>query len=133
VLISAGSEHIALKSQITDQKALETAFKDATEHFSKPPTIIVNSAGIIHNSSMTFSDNDLNDEIDVKMKGTFLLMQTAVRAMIKANVTKDSSIINISSVIGKCTNTGQSDDSVSKVGVTALTKNASKQFGKYVF
>jgi len=130
VLIIAGNEHIALKAQITDQKALETAFKHATEQFSKPPTIIVNSAGIIHNSSMTFSDNGLNDEIDVKMKGTFLLMQTAARAMVKANVTKDSSIINISSVIGKYTNIRQNDYSISEAGIIGLTKNAAIQFGK---
>jgi len=138
VRIIAGSEHIALKAQITDQKSLETAFKDAIEQFSKPPTIIVNSAGIIHgHSSMTLSNdgdlNDLNDEIDIKMKGTFLLMQTAVKAMLKANVTKDSSIINISSVIGKCTNNVYNDYSVSQAGVMGITKTVSKQFGKYVF
>jgi len=126
-----GGEHIALKVQIADQGNLKTAFEDATKRFSKPPTIIVNSAGITRdNFLLKLSNNDFDDVIDVNMKGTFLIMQIAARAMIEANVTKDSSIINISSIIGKRGNFGQSNYSASKAGVIALTKCASMEFGK---
>ncbi|KAH0956504.1 hypothetical protein HN011_001836 [Eciton burchellii] len=131
VAILEGREHMALKVQLADQGSLETAFKAAIKQFSKPPTIIVNSAAIIRdNFLLKLSENDFNDVIDVNMKGTFLIMQIAARAMIEANVTKDSSIINISSIVGKRGNFGQSNYSASKAGVIALTKCASMEFGK---
>jgi len=126
-----GKEHIALKAQLDSQGSLQTAFKDAIKWFLKPPTIIVNSAAIIRdNFLLKLSENDFNKVIDVNMKGTFLIMQIATKAMIKANVTKNSSIINISSIVATRGNFGQSNYGASKAGVIALTKCASMEFGK---
>ncbi|GAB1868860.1 Estradiol 17-beta-dehydrogenase 8 [Camponotus japonicus] len=41
-----GTEHIALHINIEDRNSVEIAFKEVVKQFSKPPTIIVNSAGI---------------------------------------------------------------------------------------
>ena len=119
--------------QVTDRNNVETAFKHVLEQFSRPPTVIVNSAGITRdNFLIKLSDNNFDDVINVNLKGTFLVMQTAVKAMIEANATKDSSIINISSIVGKNGNIGQSNYSASKAGVVAMTKSASMEFGQYV-
>lgn len=112
---------------------METAFKHVLKQFSRPPTVIVNSAGITRdNFLIKLSDNNFDDVINVNLKGTFLVMQTAVKTMIEANATKDSSIINIGSIIGKKGNIGQSNYSASKAGVVAMTKSASMEFGQYV-
>lgn len=109
------------------------AFEHVLKQFSRPPTIIVNSAGITRDNFLVkLSDSNFDDVINVNLKGTFLVMQTAVKAMIAANATKNSSIINISSIIGKYGNIGQSNYSASKAGVIAMTKTASKEFGQYV-
>lgn len=81
---------------------------------------------------MKLSENNFDDVINVNLKGTFLVMQIAAKAMIEANATKNSSIINISSIIGKRGNIGQCNYSASKAGVIALTKTASMEFGQYV-
>lgn len=112
---------------------METAFKDVTKQFSKPPTVIVNSAGITRDNFLVkLSDSNFDDVINVNLKGTFLIMQIAAKAMIEADVAKNSSIINISSIIGKVGNIGQSNYAASKAGVIAMTKSASLEFGQYV-
>lgn len=119
--------------QVTDRASVEAAFKDVLKQFSRPPTIIVNSAGITRDNFLVkLSDNNFDDVINVNLKGTFLIMQTAVKAMIEANATKDASIINISSIIGKLGNIGQCNYSASKAGVVAMTKSASMELGQYV-
>ncbi|KMQ93734.1 estradiol 17-beta-dehydrogenase 8 [Lasius niger] len=127
-----GAEHIALNIHVNDRNSVETAFKDVVKQFSKPPTIIVNSAGITRDNFLAkLSDNDFDDVINVNLKGTFLIMQAAVKAMIEGNATKDSSIINVSSIIATRGNIGQSNYSASKAGVIAMTKSASMEFGQF--
>lgn len=132
-LVIAGTGHVALNVEVTDRKSVETAFEYVLKQFSRPPTIIVNSAGITRDNFLAkLSDSNFDDVINVNLKGTFLVMQTAVKAMIAANATVNSSIINISSIIGKRGNIGQSNYSASKAGVIAMTKCASMEFGQYV-
>jgi len=132
-LFFAGVEHIALNMNVNDRNSVETTFKDVVKHFSKPPTIIVNSAGIYRkNFLMEVDDNTFDDVMNINLKGTFLVMQTAVKAMIEGNATKNSSIINISSFVAINGYAGLSIHSASKAGVIAMTKSASLEFGQYV-
>lgn len=129
----AGTGHIALNTEVTDRKSIEAAFGVILQQYSRPPTIIVNSAGITRDNFLVkLSENNFDDVINVNLKGTFLVMQVAAKAMIEANATKNSSIINISSIFGKRGNIGQCNYSASKAGVIALTKTASMEFGQYV-
>lgn len=52
-------------------------------------------------------------------------------SMIEHSLTKNASIVNISSIVGKYGNIGQSNYAASKAGVVALTTTASKEFGKF--
>lgn len=120
--------------QVTEQNSIEATFKDVVKTYSKPPIIIVNSAGILlANDLISFSSKDFDELINVNLKGTFLVMQTAVKEMIEANATKNSSIINISSLAAKHSFPRLSIYNVTKAGVVSLTKVACKEFGKYVF
>ncbi|XP_025264471.1 estradiol 17-beta-dehydrogenase 8-like [Camponotus floridanus] len=127
-----GAEHIALHINVEDRNSVETAFKDVVKQFSKPPTIIVNSAGIYRRNFLTeVDDNIFDDVININLKGTLLVMQIATKAMIEGNATENSSIINISSIAATRRDVGQSIYSASKAGVIAMTKNASLEFGQY--
>ncbi|EFN74225.1 Estradiol 17-beta-dehydrogenase 8 [Camponotus floridanus] len=125
-------EHIGLHINVEDRNSVETTFKDVVKHFSKPPTIIVNSAGIYRkNFLMEVDDNTFDDIININLKGTFLVMQTAVKAMIEGHATKNSSIINISSIAAINGYAEVSIHSASKAGVIAMTKSASLEFGQF--
>lgn len=64
-------------------------------------------------------------------QGTFLVIKEFTNSMIEYDVAKNASIVNISSLVGKYGNIGQSNYSASKGGVVLLTKTASKEFGKF--
>ncbi|XP_014602973.1 PREDICTED: estradiol 17-beta-dehydrogenase 8-like isoform X1 [Polistes canadensis] len=131
VKVLNGADHIALKVNITDPHDVEQAFKHTVKQYSTSPTIIVNSAGITReNFILKLSETEFNDVINVNLKGTFLIMQNAVKTMIETGQTEGSSIINIASIVGKTGNIGQGNYSASKAGVEALTKTASMEFGK---
>ncbi|EFN87518.1 estradiol 17-beta-dehydrogenase 8 [Harpegnathos saltator] len=126
-----GDGHIALYVQVTNEESIQAAFKNVTKQFLKPPTIIVNAAGIVRDNFLVkLTVDDFDDVLNVNLKGTFMVMQTAVKAMIEANTTKDSSIINVSSIIGKLGNIGQTNYSASKAGVISMTKCACMELGK---
>lgn len=50
--------------------------------------------------------------------------------MVEKNLT-NGSIINLGSIVGKTGNMGQANYTASKAGVEAMTKTASKEFGKF--
>lgn len=57
------------------------------------------------------------------------MMQSCVNAMVEQNVT-NGSIINLGSIVSKIGNMGQANYVSSKAGVEAITKTASREFGK---
>lgn len=133
-LAGNNDQHVALRVQVSDRENVERAFKEVTKRFSKPPTVVVNAAGITRDNFLVkLSDNDFDDVIDVNLKGTFLVTQVAARTMIEANATKNASIINISSIVCKIGNIGQTNYGASKAGVISMTKCASMELGQYVF
>lgn len=59
-----------------------------------------------------------------------MVTQIFTNAIIEHGLTRISSVVNISSIVGKYGNIGQSNYSASKAGVVSLTKTASKELGK---
>ncbi|KAI4503115.1 hypothetical protein M0802_002159 [Mischocyttarus mexicanus] len=131
VKILNGVDHIALKVNVTDLHNVQEAFKQTVKRYSTSPTIIVNSAGITReNFILNLSEAEFDEVINVNLKGTFLVMQTAVKSMIETEQTEGSSIINIASIVGKVGNIGQGNYSASKAGVEGLTRTACLEFAK---
>lgn len=116
---------------VRNSKSIENAFETIKKTYPSPPTIVVNSAGITKdNFLLNLTESDFDDVIDVNLKGTFLVTKFAAKSMIDAGVSKNSSIINLASIIGKVGNKGQSNYAASKAGVEAFTKSAAKEFGE---
>lgn len=125
------SKHLALNVDVSDESSIKEAFTTAVKKYSVPPTIIVNSAGITRDQFiLKLTQDDFDQALNVNLKGTFLTIQTAVKEMIKANLSTNSSIINLSSIIGKIGNMGQANYAASKAGVIAITKTACLEFGQ---
>lgn len=128
--LNLGSGHLALAVDVSESESVENAFKKCINHFSKTPTVVVNSAGITRdNFLLKMNTNDFNEVLKVNLNGTFNTCQIAAKQMIEAGVSDGASIINISSIIGKIGNMGQCNYSASKAGVVALTKTAAMEFG----
>lgn len=92
---------------------------------------MINSAGITRdNFLLKLTEKDFEDVLNVNLKGTFLVMQTAVTRMIEAGVAEGGTIVNLGSIIGKTGNIGQGNYAASKAGVEALTKTAAMEFSQ---
>ena len=52
--------------------------------------------------------------------------------MIEAGLSEGSSIVNVSSIVAKNGNMGQSNYAASKAGVEAFTKSAAKELARFV-
>lgn len=126
------SNHLALNVEVSNEQSIQEAFKNAISKYSTAPTIIVNSAGITRDQFiLKLTSEDFAKVLDVNLKGTFYIIQTAVKEMINANVSTSGSIVNVSSIIGKIGNMGQANYAASKAGVIALTRTASLEFGQF--
>ncbi|XP_045453103.1 estradiol 17-beta-dehydrogenase 8 [Melitaea cinxia] len=123
-------DHSAMELDVSDAKSVQNMFQAIIAEYKTPPSIVVNSAGVTRdNWLLKLSEEDYDTVINVNLKGTFLIMQIFAKAMTEAAVT--GSIINISSIVGKYGNIGQTNYSASKAGVVAMTQSAAKELGKF--
>lgn len=89
--------------------------------------IVVNNAGITKDTLlMAMSESDFDSVLDINLKGTFNCIKHASRPMLKQ---RSGRIVNISSVVGRAGNAGQSNYAASKAGIIGLTMSAAKELG----
>lgn len=91
--------------------------------------ILVNNAGTIQDAQLIkMEEVQWEQVIDVNLKGTFLMTQSAA---IKMKEQKLGVILNASSVVSHYGNFGQSNYVASKAGINGLTKTWAKELGRY--
>lgn len=128
--LNDAGDHSAMELDVANPNSVQNLLKAVLAEYRNPPKIIVNSAGITRdNWLLKMSEDDYDSVLNVNLKGTFLIMQTFAKAMTEASMS--GSIINISSIVGKYGNIGQSNYSASKAGVVAMTQTAAKELGKF--
>ncbi|XP_037300534.1 LOW QUALITY PROTEIN: estradiol 17-beta-dehydrogenase 8-like [Manduca sexta] len=127
---NAIGDHTAVELDVSNAKSVQSLLQMMINQYKTPPTIVVNSAGITRDNWLVkLSEEDYDSVLNVNLKGTFLVMQAFARAMTEAEL--PGSIINISSIVGKYGNMGQTNYASSKAGVVALTQSAAKELGKF--
>jgi len=87
--------------------------------------VLVNNAGITRDGLLLrMKEKDWDAVLDVNLKGAFLCIKAAARAMMKNRYGR---IVNIASVVGVIGNPGQANYVASKAGIIGLTKSAAKE------
>ena len=135
----AGAEAIAQRLQAINSKAHrgvvlkldETANIEATMKALLAeigtPAILVNNAGITRdNLAMRMSLDDWDSVINTNLTGSFAVIKSCLRGMMKA---KYGRVINIGSVVGSSGNPGQANYASSKAGVLGLTRSLAQELG----
>ncbi|EFO96853.1 hypothetical protein GCK72_022291 [Caenorhabditis remanei] len=93
-------------------------------------SILVNCAGVTRDSTLVKMTQDNWDSvIKVNLNGVFHLSQAFVRESVENN-NHPLSIINVSSIVGKMGNFGQTNYAATKAGVIGFTKSAAKELAK---
>jgi NAD(P)-dependent dehydrogenase (short-subunit alcohol dehydrogenase family) len=90
---------------------------------------LVNSAGIVKTQSLLdISSSDLNVMLDVNLKGTFHLCQSALKVFVERNT---GNIVNVSSLAAQRGGglVGGAHYAASKGGVLSLTRVIAREFG----
>ena len=87
---------------------------------------LINNAGITRDSTLKKMTEDQWDLVmSVNLKGIFLCTQAAIQHM-----TEGGSVVNISSIVGKAGNYGQTNYCASKAGVVGFTKALAKEYAR---
>jgi len=87
--------------------------------------VLVNNAGIIHDSLLLRMTDDVWDEvINTNLKGAYYCTKAALKSMVRSRWGR---IINIVSVVGIEGNIGQSNYAASKGALIAFSKSIAKE------
>jgi 3-oxoacyl-[acyl-carrier protein] reductase len=123
-LKAKGVETMAIKADVSNIGDAGQLIEKAVEKFGQLD-IVVNNAGITRDTLMLrMKESDWDMVLNVNLKGAFLVTQAASKIMMKQ---RSGRIINISSVVGRMGNAGQTNYSASKAGLIGLTKSAAKE------
>ncbi|MFZ4739567.1 MAG: 3-oxoacyl-[acyl-carrier-protein] reductase [Bacteroidales bacterium] len=125
-LNAIGIKAKAYASNAASFEAAEKLITDVAADFGQID-ILVNNAGITRDGLlMRMSENDWDLVMNVNLKSVFNLSKAVQKVMLKQRF---GSIINMSSVVGRSGNPGQSNYSASKAGIIGFTKSIAQELG----
>lgn len=88
--------------------------------------ILINNAGITRDKLlMQMSEEDINEVLDVNLKGCMYVTKACIRSFLKQ---RSGRIVNLSSVVGLIGNSGQTNYAASKAGVIGFTKSVAREY-----
>lgn len=120
-----GVRALAVRANVRSSEECEMLVKEALAFGEGKIDVLVNNAGITKdNLVMRMSDSDLEDVLDVNLKGCFYMMRPVAKLMLRQ---KSGRIVNISSVVGLYGNAGQVNYAASKSGIIGMTKSLAKE------
>ena len=107
---------------LSSYEEIKKVFRDINKKFKKID-ILINNAGILRDSNIgMITQNDIYETLRVNLIAPIILTQLFSKIM-----SKNSSIVNVSSIVGKTGNISQSVYAASKAGLIGLTLSASKE------
>lgn len=119
-----GYEAMAIKADVSKADEADRLIDEAVKKY-ETLDVVVNNAGITRDTLMIrMKEADWDAVINVNLKGAFLVTQAASKIMIKQ---RSGRIVNISSVVGRMGNAGQTNYAASKAGLIGLTKAAARE------
>jgi 3-oxoacyl-[acyl-carrier protein] reductase len=123
-----GVKVLPLVFDVADPKSVDNAYKVINQEFSQLD-ILVNNAGFLESSLIGMVSNDIiNDNIDINLKGSIYNIRSASRLMSRK---KYGSIINLTSIMGVQGIEGQAAYAAAKAGIIGLTKSTSKELAPF--
>jgi len=117
-----------IKLDLSKGKDIDFLIEETLKEY-KRIDILINNAGIFKQTEFELiTEEELNDIINIDLKGPFLLIQKVINHMKKQ---KKGKIINISSGAGKFGSSSAPHYAAAKAGIIALTKSLARRYGKY--
>lgn len=121
---AAGGKAAAFRLDVASEESIKEGAKAILAQFGKVE-VLVNNAGITRDGLlMRMKRADWEDVIGTNLTGAFLLTQALVPAMMK---NRWGRIVNISSVVGRTGQAGQTNYAASKAGLIGFTRSLARE------
>jgi 3-oxoacyl-[acyl-carrier protein] reductase len=115
---------IGLVADVTDAAAVKNCYVEIFRRFRRLD-VLVNNAGILRDALLGMIPGEtIREVIDTNLIGSLIHMQEASRLMVR---NRRGSIVNVSSIVGRVGNEGQTVYSASKAAVIGMTMAAAKE------
>jgi 3-oxoacyl-[acyl-carrier protein] reductase len=119
-----GGEAEIFTLDVAQEESIKTGSKSILDRFGKVE-ILVNNAGITRDGLLLrMKRNDWDDVLSTNLTGTFLLTQAILPPMLK---NRWGRIINVSSIVGRTGQAGQTNYAASKAGLIGFTKSLARE------
>lgn len=120
----AGADTLAVRTDIRDPAAVDSAFRDV-EHALGPVEVLVNNAGTTQDGLVArMSDEHWQCVIDTNLTGAFHTIRRASHKMMRARWGR---IVNVSSVSAHRGGPGQANYAAAKAGLLGLTRSVARE------
>ena len=121
-----GDRGIGLMMRVEDSALVEASVQRISKR-SGDVSVLINNAGITRDSLLVrMKDDEWSDVIETNLAGTFRLCKSVLRSMIKARWGR---IVNVSSVVARMGNPGQTNYAASKAGIEGFTRALAQEVG----
>jgi 3-oxoacyl-[acyl-carrier protein] reductase len=125
---AAGGEAIPARADVSDSDAVEAMAEHVHDELG-PVDVLVNNAGITRDTRFDeMSRADWDAVIDVNLTGAFTTTKAFYEDLMAAG---DGRLINISSVIGRQGNYGQTNYAAAKSGLFGFTRSIAKELAPH--
>ncbi len=125
---AAGGEAILAQADVSDPAAVEAMAEHVHDELG-PVDVLVNNAGITRDSRFDEMDReDWEAVIDVNLTGAFTTTKAFFEDLTAA---EEGRLINISSVIGRQGNYGQTNYAAAKSGLFGFTRSIAKELAPH--
>lgn len=126
---SAGGVYIHVSADLSQISSVQTIINSAVREFGNID-ILVNNAGIIRrNDSLTFTEKDWDDVLNVNLKSAFFLSQAVAKHLVQKE--KGGKIINIASLLSFQGGIRIPSYTASKSGIMGLTRLLACEWARY--
>ena len=120
-----GGQAMAIRADVRDLDAVKAMAAAAEEAFG-PVDVLVNNAGLLNDTLVTFmTDLQWSEVLDVNLKGAFHTIKIIGKGMVRR---KHGRIVNISSDAGLMGDLMRANYAAAKAGLLGLTKTAAREF-----
>ena len=114
-----GANGMGLVMRVDDDESVSSAYSELSER-SLQPLVVVNNAGITRdNLLLRMKTAEWQEVLETNLGGLYRVVKPALRAMMKARWGR---IINLSSVVARMGNAGQSNYVATKAGIEGFTR-----------
>lgn len=120
-----GVRALAVRADVANSSECDSLAAQAREFGGGRIDVLVNNAGITRDGLLVrMTDQDLDQVLDVNLKGCFYMLRAVSGIMLKQ---RSGRIVNISSVVGILGNAGQVNYAASKAAVIGMTKSLARE------